>query len=164
MIDPNKFSSDFIVHVATLAGTQIVADELTALESWFRVEIPSMLIGNGLSREMLLFNYKYPLNPKSKADLCLHNQIVFELKCFSRTGDSNKKNAYPGQIAMLRDHVIRKQICQAICFTTFAGYKDTNLKKMIVQFWPAANGWTHSGPHDLLPGSRLKFLVSEFHV
>jgi hypothetical protein len=122
-----------------------------------------MLIAKGLSRVELLFSYKYPLNPKSKADLCIHGQIVFELKCFSKTGDSNKKNAYPSQIGMLREHVMSKQMQQAICFTTFAGYKDARIKEMIAQFW-ATNEWKHSGPHDLLPGSRLKFLVSELHI
>lgn len=64
MIDTDTFSRDFIAHVATLPGTQIVADELTAFESWFRVEIPSMLIAKGLSRVELLFPVLYRVGPR----------------------------------------------------------------------------------------------------
>ena len=165
IIDPNQLCTEFQAHVRDLPSTPLVASEATSFESWFRVELGITLIQRlGVQRAKLIYNYNYPTptNQKRKADICIESEtpIVFELKTFSEGADANKLQKFPGQNQLLREHVVGGHFRQGVSFATFFGYSERRLQTIIGKLYPPEAHWNISGPHALLEGFCLVFVVA----
>ena len=112
----------------------------------------------------IVTDYNYP-NTKNKADLVINldkGKIVFELKSFVNHQDSNKKEKYPEQVTRLKDLLIddSSEVIQVITFTTFAGYTDTSIKKIIDKTFDQSE-WNFYGPARLHEDYELMILLTE---
>jgi hypothetical protein len=156
--DSQSLCKEFQAWIRGCRSSSILAHELTAFESWFRVEFAAML--QSRCKATIEFNYNYPGDPGKKADLCINGNVVVEIKCFSAGRDSHKKKTYPQQISRLYDLVDNQDIKQAVCLTTFSGYTDHIMSSRMTEYWPKTSGWIHSELLPLKKGGKCYLLVS----
>jgi hypothetical protein len=162
MINIQNLGLLFSEHVCSCKSCAIVCGRKAAFESWFRVELITVL--SDMDYKDIVTNYNYP-NTKNKADLAINlneGKIVFELKSFVNYEDSNKKEKYPEQVANLKNLLIddSNEVIQVITFTTFIGYTETSMKKIINKTFNQSE-WTFYGPTKLHKDYELMILLTE---
>lgn len=155
MIDLDKLKAGFLEKIRKQPAASLIASESTCFESWFRAELAVALLGQGILRETIAFNYAYPRARRLRADLAVGARIVFELKCFSYGADANKIQEFPRQVQLLEDHTGNGEMDQAVCFASFFGYTPQRLQMLCDRFWPSTSGWKVLGPSILVPNEKM---------
>lgn len=145
-----KLLKKFSKHVASCKSARFVCSELSAFESWFGVELYTVLRCK-LGFKDVRFKYTYP-DSRDRADLCVktaRGDIVFELKSFVSGQDGNKKKEYPRQIARLEELVHHTSgVLQVITFTTFIGYSEDYMKSYFKKLF--GDSWEILSPRKLI--------------
>ncbi|MDR2478740.1 MAG: hypothetical protein LBD48_05445 [Treponema sp.] len=162
MINIQELCLLFSSHVASCKSCGVVCGRNAAFESWFRVELIPVL--SDIGYKDIVTDYSYP-NIKNKADLAINlkeEKIVFELKSFVNHQDSNKKKEYPEQVMRLKNLLLDDSngVIQVITFTTFIGYTELPMKRIINKTFNQ-NEWNIHGPIKLHKDYELMILITE---
>ncbi|HEV2417392.1 MAG TPA: hypothetical protein VGX94_06285 [Terriglobia bacterium] len=165
MLDAAEFANQFLKHVQGCPSGRIACGFGSSFESWFRVELATMICKSGLF-ERLGFDYRYP-QLKGKADLVVESEkdnVVFELKCFVSGADANKQTAWPQQLDRLYHLVAEGHARQSVAVATFSGYRQEKLSGFLSKFYPSP--WTVAGPYRFYEEEEtpLQLVVATFNV
>lgn len=161
MINISTFSKEIKSHVKKIKSSSFVCSTKASFESWFKVELIQVLYDMGYTRSQIKTKFNYP-RKKNIADIAINDQngkIVFELKPFVIKQDSNKKEEYPKQIARLENLSNEKDTQQVITFTTYIGYSNEQMLKLIEMLFNK-NLWEIIGPEKLISEYELYFTVT----
>jgi len=165
-------------HVRRFKSAYFLCTQETAFESWFRVELFTVLCKMGIPKEKITPTYSYQScqsKRKKKADLLVcHNdwKIIFELKSFVKKQDSSKRESFPNQIKLMAQELQANLVDQIIALATFVGYgeiamdnwklrlekwiREANLQKKGIQ-------GQQIGPEKLIRKYKLSIWIGEYH-
>jgi hypothetical protein len=160
-IDITKLFRVLSQHLKDLKSSKFVCNTEASFESWFQVELAQTLNEMGFN-EIKTF-YHYAPDYSKKADLCVKTsdgEIIFEIKCFVKNQDSNKKERFPEQIKMLEESLlVDESVIQIITIITFFGYNEENMDKYMINFF-GNRDWIIKKPEKIIPEYPLYLAIT----
>jgi len=166
-------------HVSKFESAYFLCTQESAFESWFRVELFTVLCKMGILKEKITPTYSYQScqsKRKKKADLLVcHNdwKIIFELKSFVKKQDSSKRESFPDQIKLMAQELQANHVDQIIALATFVGYGEKamkNWKNRLGDWIRQANLQKNGiqgqqiGPKKLICKYKLFIWIAEYHI
>lgn len=152
-------------HLQQLTSRHIICSHKAAFESWFRIEFFSVLSSIGFDVKNIQTDYSYQ-STIGKTDLFskdISHTNIYELKCFVKNADSNKKDEFPKQIQHLISEFKGKYVSQVIAFATFIGYSSQqmiNWKLRLTEWLGNEILWDQIGPKKILQNYELEMWIA----
>lgn len=167
ILSPQQIVSGMRNHIAAFHSSQFLCQANAAFESWFRVELFSVLCNLGFQPNQISVTYKYHIAPRMRADLLLDDgkqKNLFEIKSFVSQQDRNKRRLFPKQINRMVQEYRAGYVNQIVAFATFNGYGQramNNWNQTLARWLRNTNfRWRQVGPQTLMPPYSLQVWVA----